>query len=136
MELLRVRNPPCCSGILLTLLRCIKMTGPEHPRAHPRQRTLKGARIIFNNGQSSYDVVIRDLSEGGAKLKLGAATWIVPDHFDLIVSNANTGTPTRHHCEKRWQRGDLVGARFLQAPQKRLPAAPAAANLRQTLTRP
>ncbi len=111
-------------------------TGPESPRQHARQRTLKGARIVFNDGKSSYDVLIRDLSEGGAKLKLGSASWTAPDTFDLIIPNPNTGTPTRHHCKKRWQRSDLLGARFIEPQPNRSPAIPAAISVRTLTTRP
>lgn len=109
--------------------------GPESPRNPPRQRTLKGARIVFNNGRSSIDVLIRDMSESGAKLKLGTAGWAAPDAFDLVVLNTNSGVSTTYHCEKRWQRGDLVGARFVDPPPRRTPAIPAAVHVRHTLTR-
>ncbi|HRJ02690.1 MAG TPA: PilZ domain-containing protein [Hyphomonas sp.] len=112
------------------------MSEPESPREHDRYRTLKGARIIFNNGNSTLNVMVRDMSEGGAKLKLGSATCFVPDVFDLVVTNANTGATTKHRCEKRWHRGDLIGARFLETPNSRAPAAMTAANLRQSPTRP
>lgn len=60
------------------------------------------------------NVTVRDISDSGVKLKLGAATWSAPEEFDLIILNPTTGTPTTHHCQKRWQRGDLVGASFAE----------------------
>lgn len=111
-------------------------SNPESPRQHTRQRTLKGARMVFNGGKSSYDVLIRDLSEGGAKLKLGSASWTAPDTFDLIIPNPNTGVPTKHHCEKRWQRSDLVGARFIEPQPRTPPAIPAAISVRTLTMRP
>ncbi|MFN7179010.1 PilZ domain-containing protein [Hyphomonas sp.] len=110
-------------------------SSPESPRQHTRQRTLKGARMVFNDGKSSFDVLIRDLSEGGAKLKLGSASWTAPDTFDLIIPNPNTGVPTKHHCEKRWQRSDLVGARFIEPQLNRPPAIPAAISAPNLTTR-
>lgn len=101
---------------------------PDLPRHHARQRTLKSARIVFNNSASSMDVLIRDMSEGGAKLKLGTPGWPAPDLFDLVILNPNTGTRVRHPCEKRWQRGDLVGARFLTQEEHETPAPEAAAE--------
>lgn len=85
---------------------------PILPRSAPRLRTLKAARVVFNSDCSSYDVVIRDMSDSGVRLKLGAA-FAVPDHFDLIIANPNSGKKDRKACEKVWQRGDQVGARFL-----------------------
>lgn len=111
------------------------MSGSDSPRGHPRQRTLKGARIVFNNGHSSIDVVVRDISDSGAKLKLGTASWVAPDAFDLIIQNPGSGIAARYHCEKRWQRGDLVGARFVETPPKRPPAIPATRSASPTLTR-
>lgn len=111
------------------------MSGSDSPRDHPRQRALKGARIVFNNGNSSVDVVVRDISESGAKLKLAAASWVAPDTFDLAIQNPGGGISVRYHCEKRWQRGDLVGARFVETPPKRPPAIPAARSAPPTLTR-
>ena len=84
------------------------------PRRHPRPRTLKSALIVFNSGHSSLNVTVRDLSESGVKLKLSAAGWAAPGEFNLIMFNPNTGTPKTYSCQKRWQRGDLVGASFME----------------------
>lgn len=101
--------------------------GSHPPRKHPRQRSLKSARIVFNSGHSSLNVTVRDLSESGVKLKLGAAGWAVPGEFDLIVLNPNTGAPTTYHCQKRWQRGDLIGASFVEGG----PTTPSRPSLRR-----
>lgn len=104
--------------------------GSEAPRKYPRQRTLKGARIQFD-GLKTYDVTVRDMSEGGAKLKLGSP-FAVPPAFLLIILNPNTGISEKRACELRWQRGDQIGAQFVEHE----PAAPvtklAAASLRRT----
>lgn len=95
------------------------MTDPdsELPRKYPRQRALKGARMQLD-GQKSYDVTIRDMSEGGVKLKLGSP-FAVPASFILVIHNPNTGISERRSCETRWQRGDQVGAQFVDhEPQK------------------
>lgn len=104
--------------------------GSEAPRRYPRQRTLKGARIQFD-GLKTYDVTVRDMSEGGAKLKLGSP-FAVPPAFLLIILNPNTGISEKRACELRWQRGDQIGAQFVEQE----PATPvtklAAASLRRT----
>lgn len=86
---------------------------PKFPRNSQRLRTLKGARIEIDKA-SSFDVVIRDLSENGAKLKLATA-FAVPDRFVLLIPNPNTGQTERRTCERRWQRGEQVGARFVES---------------------
>ncbi|MEZ5946188.1 MAG: PilZ domain-containing protein [Hyphomonas sp.] len=89
--------------------------GDDH-RSAPRHRVLKGARIVYNGGSSSGEVVIRDLSDTGAKVKL-SDVWIVPSRVDLLILNPNTGHSERRACERRWQRGVMVGLRFLDAAQ-------------------
>ncbi|MDP3460938.1 MAG: PilZ domain-containing protein [Hyphomonas sp.] len=99
------------------------MSGPaaEAPRKFPRQRTLKGARIMCE-GSLTFDVTIRDMSEGGVKLKLGSP-FVVPPIFKLLILNPNTGIADTRACETRWQRGDQVGAHFIEAlPEKSKPA--------------
>jgi len=53
-------------------------------RAAPRMRTLIAAKISFNNGQSTLDCIIRNLSDTGAKLIVSAAIAL-PDGFDLLI---------------------------------------------------
>ncbi|MEH6410003.1 MAG: hypothetical protein V7741_05720 [Hyphomonas sp.] len=50
----------------------------------------------------------------GARLLL-KDPWNLPDVFDLLVLNPGSGIWTRQPCEKRWQKGALVGARFTGA---------------------
>lgn len=104
--------------------------GSEAPRKYPRQRTLKGARIQFD-GLKTYDVTVRDMSEGGAKLKLGSP-FAVPPAFLLIILNPNTGISERRACELRWQRGDQIGAQFVEHEQAAPMPKLAAASLRRT----
>jgi hypothetical protein len=55
-------------------------------RATKRQRTLIGAKVVFNDMMSTYDCVIRDLSESGARVKLNAPVQ-VPNSFMLRFSD-------------------------------------------------
>lgn len=92
----------------------------EHPREHQRQRALKAGLIIFDNLTSTVNVTLRDISEGGAKLKL-AQPMPLPDRFSLRVQNTATNQTELHRCEKRWQRADLVGVAFIREPSGREP---------------
>lgn len=103
--------------------------GPEHPRRYQRQRALKGARIQVD-GMKTYDVTIRDMSEGGVRLKLGSP-FAVPDEFLLIIHNPNTGHSEKRMCEKRWQRGDQVGAQYVEREEAKPVSRLAAPSLRR-----
>jgi hypothetical protein len=95
---------------------------PILPRSAPRLRTLKAGRVVFNSDYSSYDVIIRDMSDSGIRLKLSNA-FIVPRNFELVIPNPNTGILVRRACRTVWQRGDQVGAHFLEASVGDDPAA-------------
>jgi len=58
--------------------------GPGERRRAPRHRTLKGALVVFDNHQRALDCMIRNLSEGGAKISL-ESTGDVPDSFEILV---------------------------------------------------
>ena len=53
-------------------------------RRSPRRRTLKGARIVFNERRSVIDCRVRDLSANGAQLLLPSVVGI-PDTFELQI---------------------------------------------------
>ena len=80
-------------------------------RSEGRHRTLKAGRVEVNGHASTFDVMIRDMSDKGARLIL-KAVWIAPDQFDLLVLNPNTGKSDRHACRKAWQKGTLIGVHF------------------------
>lgn len=103
---------------------------PESPRKFQRQRTLKGARIEFD-GQKSYDVTVRDMSEGGVKLKLGSP-FAMPAEFTLIIHNPNTGIAEKRGCQTRWQRGDQAGAQFADIDPAKPVSRLSAPGLRRT----
>ena len=53
-------------------------------RAHPRHRTLKAGKIVFNHHFSVVDCTVRSLSATGARLDV-PSTFGIPDDFDLLV---------------------------------------------------
>lgn len=87
---------------------------PDESRSDARQRTLRTGRIVINKGASTFDVTIRDMSATGARLLLKDA-WNLPETFELLILNPGSGDWTRQACDKRWQKGNLVGARFTNA---------------------
>jgi hypothetical protein len=80
----------------------------EERRKSVRHRTLKGGRICFNDGSTSMDCVIRDISEGGAKLCFPNVVGI-PSEFILAFDD---GRPSRQ-CFSKWRKLTAMGVQFL-----------------------
>jgi hypothetical protein len=59
----------------------------ERRRAPPRRRSLKGARIVFNNRRSAIDCTVRNVSAHGALLLLPNIAG-VPNGFELWIDGA------------------------------------------------
>lgn len=67
-----------------------------------------GASISFDGGRSRMSCVIRNLSDGGAKLEVAAVRGI-PDHFELLVPKHRP-----QQCRVAWRALKEVGVQFLQ----------------------
>ena len=81
----------------------------EHRRA-PRNKTLKGARIVFPNGISTIACRIRDQSETGALIVVELASTI-PDEFNLILD----GDDRKQPCNVAWRRAGRIGVKYVEA---------------------
>lgn len=79
----------------------------EDHRSAQRHRTLKGGKIVFNDGFSTFDCTIRNLSATGAKLSIASLIGI-PRQFVLALDDGR-----RFDCEIAWQRDDEIGIKFL-----------------------
>ena len=79
----------------------------EHREA-PRHKTLKGARIAFNQGQSTIACTMRDLSLTGARLKAASSVGI-PDQFTLVFDDGSVSRT----CVVRRRTSDNVGVEFV-----------------------
>jgi hypothetical protein len=71
-----------------------------------RRRVLKGAQIIFAGRQAAIDCVVRDLSEGGACLKVFSPIGI-PDTFELRVDSDSLRS-----CRVVWRKAAQIGVEF------------------------
>ena len=60
------------------------MMGRKERRKHRRLRTLKGGKVIFGKRLCTYDCVVRDRSEAGARLQIVAPEF-VPNSFFLNI---------------------------------------------------
>jgi hypothetical protein len=75
-------------------------------RQNQRKRTFIGAKILLNGGASVLDCLVKDLSDGGARLALDGAPS-VPREFDLLFSDGRS-----FRCTVQWRMITGLGVRF------------------------
>jgi hypothetical protein len=75
-------------------------------RIAPRRRTLKGGKIVINNGFSTFVCTVRNLSDTGARLKVTSIIGI-PDSFELAMDDGG-----RFPCTVAWKTETELGVRF------------------------
>jgi hypothetical protein len=78
----------------------------EH-RIAPRQRVLKGGRIVINDGFSTFQCTVRNLSETGARLKVASIIG-VPDTFELVMDDGR-----KFACTVAWKTEFEIGVKFV-----------------------
>jgi hypothetical protein len=78
----------------------------EDNRTAPRQRTLKGGKIVLNDGFSTIDCTVRNLSATGAKLEVASIIGI-PPQFRLAMNDGRDFS-----CETAWRTETAVGVKF------------------------
>ena len=76
-------------------------------RAHPRHRTLKAGKIVFNHHFSVVDCTVRNLSATGARLDV-PSTFGIPDDFDLLVEPDKA----LRACRVAWKDEHRLGVTF------------------------
>lgn len=76
-------------------------------RVAPRTRTLKRAKILFNNRFSTYDCIVRNISATGALLTIDEAAHL-PKTFEVRI-----GDDPERPAKLVYRRGMLAGIRFL-----------------------
>lgn len=97
------------------------MSDMSELRKETRLRTFLKGRIVFNNGNSSMDCLVRDISASGARLML-SQTATLPDGFDLVIPAKDR----THKATLRWRKADSVGVTFAEEVVR--PAAPSASD--------
>lgn len=75
-------------------------------RKIPRVRALKGARIVFNNGNSYINCLVRNLSSEGAMLTVSSVMGI-PQDFDLLFDDGR-----KQACAVIWRNPESIGVSF------------------------
>ena len=76
-------------------------------RAISRQKSFLQGRIFFNNRRTSYDCLIRDFSEHGAKLKF-SSTLATPDAVELFIPAKEES----YRAKVIWRNADELGVGF------------------------
>ena len=76
-------------------------------RQQARMRTLKSARIIFNEHRSVIDCTVRNLTSGGACLNVESAIGI-PERFDVLFDADKSVRP----CRMVWHKQKQLGVEF------------------------
>src|SRR5262245_38107921 len=84
-----------------------RIDGMNERRAAPRNRTLLGAKVVFNSGRSAIDCTVRNLSDLGACLQVASPLGI-PDNFYLIIGHESE----LRTCRVVWRSTDRIGAAF------------------------
>jgi len=79
----------------------------DERRLAQRLRTLKGGKIVVNNGFSTYDGRVRNLSDIGAKLTVASLVGI-PETFQLAMDDGR-----RFNCETIWRKEGQIGVKFV-----------------------
>ena len=79
-------------------------------RKHPRHRVLKEGQIVCAATQDRINVVIRDLSVGGARIV--SAAHVDVQAFDLFVPSENLIYPSI----AKWRSGLMTGIAFAGEP--------------------
>lgn len=76
-------------------------------RTHIRQRTLKGGRIVINDGMSTFQCTMRNFSPAGARLQIAGVIGI-PDSFELLLDDGR-----KFACKVIWRTATEIGVNFL-----------------------
>lgn len=76
-------------------------------RSVTRARAFLRAQIRFNNGMSTMDCLIRDLSEGGARLQISDSVAL-PSSFELYIPKRDETRRAILH----WRNSEEIGVGF------------------------
>jgi PilZ domain len=76
----------------------------SNQRRSPRLRALIGAKIVFNQGNSTLDCLIRDMSDSGFRLSASQSVTL-PSEFELFIPKKNA----TFRVQVMWRRSDCLG---------------------------
>jgi hypothetical protein len=76
------------------------------------------AKIYDDDGRLTQRCVVRDFSNGGARI-IGVESRAVPDEFIIRISPHGR----IHHCRVIWRSTDGIGVEFTHESERELPAS-------------
>jgi hypothetical protein len=76
-------------------------------RLSPRRNVTIPATVVFDGGRRRVDCIIRNLSEGGAKLEVPSVGGL-PNTFEVVVKGMRP-----HGCRVAWRTLREVGVEFI-----------------------
>src|SRR5581483_5245966 len=79
----------------------------EERRREQRFRALRCGKIVYDNGRSAIDCLIRNVSDGGACLQVNATAGL-PIAFELAIDGEEKGRT----CDVIWMSESRVGIEF------------------------
>jgi len=77
-------------------------------RSSVRRRQYRGGQLVFNQMFSAMDCLVRDISEGGARIEC-ESTQAIPQHLILKLGERET-----FDCEVVWKSRTNIGVRFAE----------------------
>jgi hypothetical protein len=92
---------------------------PDGKRTARRQRVLLAGRLVYGDAQLTLDCGIRDLSEGGARVRLSSPALLPAQVWLIEVRSA-----TAFRGEVAWRRTPEFGLKFLERHDLRAGTAP------------
>ncbi|WP_062210926.1 PilZ domain-containing protein [Aureimonas sp. AU12] len=92
-------------------------TTDDERRVAPRTRTLKRAKILFNNRFSTFDCIVRNISATGALLTIDPAAPL-PKVFEIKIGDDEALRPAK----LVYRRELFAGIHFLDVPQESEPS--------------
>lgn len=81
----------------------------DERRTSARQRTVLRGCIYYDKRSLAADCVVRDVSDGGARLEL-SENVVIPDLIELHIPKKEV----MHHARVRWRRNNEVGVAYVE----------------------
>ncbi len=79
----------------------------QEARKNQRSPTYLGASIYFDDKSSTFDCLVKNLSENGARLAIDTV-WDIPRNFRLYIPKYND----YYTCLTKWKTHNNLGVHF------------------------
>ena len=80
----------------------------DERRKEGRSKTLRNAKIIFNNKMSVVNCIVRDITSNGCQIRVESTTTL-PKFFTLHIMNGDI----KRECEVAWRNQTTMGLKFI-----------------------